>query len=541
MQVAAARVPRGKSVERKWKEYDDDDHHHQPVGSLSFLSTSTPSPQWPRSWFLPLRLALPLLPTGIRELLLSRLLLCHSLLPPLRKTEKGRKKKGKKKCGSGGPLELPPGSGDYAASASDPDSTASMETYPEGGDGNPPPSRPTATAFRSLSLSQGEDGAGGEGRMMNRMKKSLREDLKRFSQRIRGGQRSSDRAASGIMSQGQKTEPSMSSLLVFQGQDRRSQSSVDSAPSGSGSSTQPLVQPGSNRSSFSMTTGEESGMGAGIGTETQVPAIQPVHAIGRARALVNCTPNPYDRDALRFKKGDIIEILSKSSSGLWTGRIGDSVGTVKFISVEMIPEDLDEGGGEDGRDRRRRTSRARTRSSVASSHSSLESRPGDVEELLKAIHLEGSLAGDVKFSHHSLLNFLLESEGALSSGEESSTSVARGSLLYQTDDCKSSQLQLLKDEGTATGTGVSVRPKTHSSSSSSMGSRRSDSLLLSQGDPVSEHKAGPERKSNDSGYGGSVLLLGSNNNIPLRTQKDGKQRDVKSSPPAEQRQNPSLK
>ena len=135
----------------------------------------------------------------------------------------------------------------------------------------------------------------------------------------------------------------------------------------------------------------------------------------------------------------------------------------------------------------------------------------------------------------------VESEEALSSGEETSPSVARGSLLYQTDDCKSSQLQLLKDEGTATGTGVSVRPKTQSSSSSSTGSRRSDPLLLSQGDPLSEQKAGPERKSNDSGYGGSVLLLGSSNNIPLRSQKNGKQRDVKSSPPTEQRHNPSLK
>ena len=47
---------------------------------------------------------------------------------------------------------------------------------------------------------------------------------------------------------------------------------------------------------------------------------------GHARAIVDYTPSPYDRDALRFKKDDIIDIISMNASGLWRGR---SQGKVK--------------------------------------------------------------------------------------------------------------------------------------------------------------------------------------------------------------------
>lgn len=75
---------------------------------------------------------------------------------------------------------------------------------------------------------------------------------------------------------------------------------------------------GSNRSSLS---GEEA-----------EPYTGPF--ISRARALVDCQPSPYDRDALKFKKGDIIDIISKNPSGLWKGCIDGRVGHFKFILVE---------------------------------------------------------------------------------------------------------------------------------------------------------------------------------------------------------------
>ncbi|KAK7069554.1 regulation of protein autoubiquitination, partial [Halocaridina rubra] len=56
--------------------------------------------------------------------------------------------------------------------------------------------------------------------------------------------------------------------------------------------------------------------------------------IGRARALVDCQPSPYDRDALKFKKGDIIDIIAKNPSGLWKGCVDGRVGHFKFILVE---------------------------------------------------------------------------------------------------------------------------------------------------------------------------------------------------------------
>lgn len=58
--------------------------------------------------------------------------------------------------------------------------------------------------------------------------------------------------------------------------------------------------------------------------------------LGKARALVDCTPSPYDKDGLSFKKGDVIDILAKSSSGYWVGRLRNHIGHFKFINVEEI-------------------------------------------------------------------------------------------------------------------------------------------------------------------------------------------------------------
>lgn len=66
-----------------------------------------------------------------------------------------------------------------------------------------------------------------------------------------------------------------------------SASSVESLPSGSGSSTQALVRAGSNHSSISTEDADTSPTDAFV--------------VGRAKALVDYTPSPYDKEALKFK------------------------------------------------------------------------------------------------------------------------------------------------------------------------------------------------------------------------------------------------
>ncbi|KAF2368232.1 Variant SH3 domain [Trinorchestia longiramus] len=60
--------------------------------------------------------------------------------------------------------------------------------------------------------------------------------------------------------------------------------------------------------------------------------------IGRAVALTDFQPSPYDVDLLKFNKGDVIDIISKSPSGQWRGCVGGRVGEFKFILVEEETE-----------------------------------------------------------------------------------------------------------------------------------------------------------------------------------------------------------
>ncbi|KFM71438.1 SAM and SH3 domain-containing protein 3, partial [Stegodyphus mimosarum] len=100
---------------------------------------------------------------------------------------------------------------------------------------------------------------------------------------------------------------------------------MESIPSGSGSSLQPPTPTSSNRSSTSAGEDDHSPY---VGT-----------FIGRARALVDCTPSPYDRDGLAFKKGDIIDIIAKHKTGIWVGMCQGKVGHFKFINVQEIVEE----------------------------------------------------------------------------------------------------------------------------------------------------------------------------------------------------------
>ncbi|XP_055678170.1 uncharacterized protein LOC129786931 isoform X4 [Lutzomyia longipalpis] len=99
-----------------------------------------------------------------------------------------------------------------------------------------------------------------------------------------------------------------------------SASSVESLPSASGSSTQALVRPGSPQSSLS------------ADDRNTLPPIC------IAKAIVDSLPNPYDKEALRFKKGDIIDVISMNTSGIWRGRCNGRVGHFKFINVEVLPD-----------------------------------------------------------------------------------------------------------------------------------------------------------------------------------------------------------
>ena len=66
--------------------------------------------------------------------------------------------------------------------------------------------------------------------------------------------------------------------------------------------------------------------------------------IGRACALVDYTPSVYNRDALRFNRGDTIDIIAMNPisyfnpSGLWRGRCQGRIGHFKFINVELLPD-----------------------------------------------------------------------------------------------------------------------------------------------------------------------------------------------------------
>ncbi|XP_045519678.1 uncharacterized protein LOC123711232 isoform X4 [Pieris brassicae] len=93
----------------------------------------------------------------------------------------------------------------------------------------------------------------------------------------------------------------------------------------------------------------------------------------RARALVDYIPNIYEKDALRYKKGDIIEVINMNASGIWRGVLNNKVGNFKFANVEVLSE--------------RDASRSRTLKWCKSRERLWETRPRTVEELLRRIDL----------------------------------------------------------------------------------------------------------------------------------------------------------
>lgn len=94
------------------------------------------------------------------------------------------------------------------------------------------------------------------------------------------------------------------------------------------------------RSFYSRFDCDEERLGAPKRTNSQ----QMTQVIGIAKARVDCNPCAYDRGALVFKRGDMIDILERHASGTWVGRCQSSgqIGHFKFINVIELNDDTEE-------------------------------------------------------------------------------------------------------------------------------------------------------------------------------------------------------
>ncbi|XP_053598822.1 uncharacterized protein LOC103576410 isoform X2 [Microplitis demolitor] len=140
-----------------------------------------------------------------------------------------------------------------------------------------------------------------------------------------------------------------------------STSSIESLPSGSGSSMQALIRADSDHSSVSCDDHDA----------VSPTSIGPI--LCRARAIVDYTPSPYDKDALKFKKGDVIDVIQMNTSGQWKGITHNRIGFFKFINVEILNERVSRFNGD--------TEKART--SRRPRH-----KPRSVQELLQRMNLQ---------------------------------------------------------------------------------------------------------------------------------------------------------
>ncbi|XP_055063875.2 SAM domain-containing protein SAMSN-1b isoform X1 [Misgurnus anguillicaudatus] len=60
---------------------------------------------------------------------------------------------------------------------------------------------------------------------------------------------------------------------------------------------------------------------------------------GRAKVHTDFVPSPYDTESLKLKVGNVIDIISKSANGIWTGMLNGKVGNFKFIYVDVLVEE----------------------------------------------------------------------------------------------------------------------------------------------------------------------------------------------------------
>ncbi|XP_069469075.1 SAM and SH3 domain-containing protein 3 [Ambystoma mexicanum] len=74
--------------------------------------------------------------------------------------------------------------------------------------------------------------------------------------------------------------------------------------------------------------------------ETSIPYTGPF--CGKARVHTDFTPSPYDKDSLKLRKGDLIDIIEKPPVGTWTGLLNNKMGSFKFIYVDIVPEEQEQ-------------------------------------------------------------------------------------------------------------------------------------------------------------------------------------------------------
>ena len=71
-------------------------------------------------------------------------------------------------------------------------------------------------------------------------------------------------------------------------------------------------------------------------TETRPDLTQPV--LGQAVAIMDYNPNPYDREALSLRRGDVIDVIETNPNGTWRGHCNGRVGNFKFLTVQTLPD-----------------------------------------------------------------------------------------------------------------------------------------------------------------------------------------------------------
>ncbi|CAI9579263.1 unnamed protein product [Staurois parvus] len=95
---------------------------------------------------------------------------------------------------------------------------------------------------------------------------------------------------------------------------------------------------------------------------------------GKAKVHTDFTPSPYEKDSLKLRVGDIINIIEKPPVGTWTGMLNNKVGSFKFIYVEILPQETE------------------TPKKVRTHRRSKKSQPKTLKELLDRINMQEHIA-----------------------------------------------------------------------------------------------------------------------------------------------------
>ncbi|KAM9326273.1 SAM and SH3 domain-containing protein 3 [Gastrophryne carolinensis] len=95
---------------------------------------------------------------------------------------------------------------------------------------------------------------------------------------------------------------------------------------------------------------------------------------GKAKVHTDFTPSPYEKDSLKLRVGDIIDIIEKTPLGTWTGVLNNKVGSFKFIYVDILPQETE------------------TPRKARSHGRSKKSQPKSLMELLERINMQEHIA-----------------------------------------------------------------------------------------------------------------------------------------------------